>query len=108
MRLESVGEIIAERKLSVVGNPAIEVSVRMGKPQQLPDAVYGDQFCPVQIIGVGREQVKYAAGVDGFQAIELAMRLIGSELWLIKRDFGVQLRWDGDEKGDLGFPPITE
>ena len=106
MKLDNVGEVIAERKLSVVGNPSLTAIVRMGKPRPLPDANGDDSFCPVQIVGVGSERVTYAAGVDAFQAIQLSMKLISLELSIIKRDCGYELRWEGDDNGGLGFPPI--
>ena len=108
MKLESIGEVIAERRLSVAGNPSVNIVVRMGKPQPLPEALGNDQFCPIQIIGVGDERVRYAAGIDAFQAIQLGMRSIAVNLLVIKRDYGLDLRWEGDEHGDLGFPPTTD
>ena len=106
MKLDNVGEVIAERKLSVVGNSSFTAVVRMGKPQPLPDAVGDNYFCPIQIVGIGSERVTYAAGVDAFQAIQLAMKSISLELFKIKRDFGLECRWEGDDHGGLGFPQI--
>ena len=51
----------------------------MGKPRKLPDS-QGDSFCPWQIIGIGDERVRYAAGIDGVQALDLAMKVIGAYL----------------------------
>jgi len=77
----------------------------MGKPQPLPGAVGDDSFCPIQIVGIGSERVTYAAGVDTFQAIQLAMKKIGLELFTLRRDYGYECRWEGDDSGS-GFPPI--
>jgi hypothetical protein len=104
MQLDSVGDVIAVRKFSVASDPIREIVLTMGKPQPLPDALGNDHYCPFQFAGVGSEKVKYAAGVDAFQAIELAFRIIGSELAVLNRQHDGQLRWEGDEHGDLGFP----
>jgi hypothetical protein len=104
MHLDSVGDAIAVRRLSVANDPARTIVVKMGKPQPLSDALGDDHYCPFQITGIGSEQVKYAAGVDAFQSIELAFKIIGAELAALNRDHGGQLRWDGGEHGDLGFP----
>jgi hypothetical protein len=105
LTLDDVGDVIAERKLSVVGNPSLTGIVRMGRPQPLPGAVGDDSFCPIQIVGIGSERVTYAAGVDTFQAIQLAMKKISLELFTLRRDYGYECRWEGDDSGS-GFPPI--
>ncbi len=74
----------------------------MGKPQLVDDG--RDYFCPIQIVGIGDEKVTYAGGVDAFQAIELASKLIAIELRTIRDRFDVRFaRWDGDETGTGGF-----
>ena len=104
MQLDSVGDVIAVRRLSLANDPNRTIVVKMGKPQPLPEALGHDHFCPFQINGVGSEKVKYAAGVDGFQSIELAFRAIEVELALLNRAHDGKLRWEGDEHGNLGFP----
>jgi hypothetical protein len=42
--------------------------------------------------------------VDAFQSIELALKMIGAELGKLNREHDGQLRWEGDERGDFGFP----
>ncbi len=103
MQLESIGEVIAVRRLSIANDPNRTIWVKMGKPQPLADALGDDHFCPFQINGVGSEKVKYAAGVDGFQSIELAFRGIDAELALLNQAHDGKLRWEGDEHGNLGF-----
>jgi len=104
MKLESVGEIIASRKLSLIrkGQELVEVVVLLGKPEKFPD--HTDYYCPYQITGFGREKVMAVGGIDAFQALQLALNIIGVELEVINRDSGGQLLWDADDKGDLGFP----
>jgi hypothetical protein len=46
----------------------------------------------------------YAAGVDAFQALELALKMIGADLAFSNRRLDGQLRREYDADGDLGFP----
>jgi len=101
MHLESIGEIIATRRLSLVDDPATQILVQMGKPQPYPEN--GSYYCPFQIVGIGDGKVRYGAGVDEFQAIELCLQIIGVYLWVWNGDHNGRLRWECDEKL-LGFP----
>jgi hypothetical protein len=104
MQLDSVGDVIATRGLFLANEPSHKIVVKMGKPQPLPDALGDDHFCPIQIVGLGSEKVKYAAGVDAFQSVELGLKMIGIELAVLNREHEGQLRWECNERGDLGFP----
>lgn len=105
MKLESLGEIIAERKLELLleTHERETIVVLLGKPQQTPDdaTFYG---CPYRIKRSNSDKFMTICGVDAFQALQLAMSAIGVELEVIRRDSGGQLIWDGDDKGELGFP----
>ena len=73
MYLDNIGEIIALRELYVEGQePEREIQVLIGKPQPFPDS--GGYYCPFQIVGVGPENIKYAAGVDAIQSLQLLTR----------------------------------
>lgn len=104
MKLTSVGEVVAERKLvlRVDTGPDCEVFVLLGKPQPFPDST--DYYCPYQIKGIGEEKIKYLGGVDAFQAIGFALQALGAELQVLNQKAYGKLCWDGDEKGSLGFP----
>jgi hypothetical protein len=39
-----------------------------------------------------------------FQALELALKMIGADLAFLNRKLDGQLRWESDANGDLGFP----
>jgi hypothetical protein len=109
MKIEKLDDVIATRTLFVASDelPKTEVFVRIGRPQQFPDSL--DYFCPFEISGVGDDKLAYAAGVDGVQAIQEAMRLIGMELYLkINPRIDGRLRWKGDDSGVLGFPRFPE
>jgi hypothetical protein len=90
-------EVIAVRHLSWEGEENREVLVSIGKPAETPD-VAGEFYCPIQMTGLGdKEFVTAIYGVDGFQAIELALRFIGQRLADINTKNGGRLRWlDGD------------
>jgi hypothetical protein len=107
MHLDDVGEIIAARKLYLLNDekPTREVFVLIGKPQQFRDSF--DYYCPFQIEGIGSEAVRFAAGVDAIQAIELVMKAIGAELYVLRQKYQARLEWQAGEEGDLGFPMPT-
>jgi hypothetical protein len=104
MKLENVGEIIAERKLTQLHDdgPPTELVVLLGKPKQTPG--YEDYYCPYQINGAGDRKVWYSCGIDAFQALQLTIRSIGVELEVLNKRLGGKLRWEGDDKGWLGIP----
>lgn len=58
---------------------------------------------PFQIKGVGNEKVQRVGGVDAFQALQLAMVGIGSQLDYLKQTYKLQLSWL-EGSNDLGFP----
>lgn len=93
-----LGDIIAERDLKTTDGRSLKIL--MGAPRQFDDG--GGWWCPYQIVGAGDENVRIAGGVDGIQAVQLAMRKIGADIWLINEDLGGTLRWEGET--DLGFP----
>jgi hypothetical protein len=96
VRLDDVGEEIAIRELQWQGSDGSHgaVKVRIGKPQQFEDSV--DFYCPVQVIGIGAADVKYAAGADAIQAILLALRMLRVELETRQMEHSGQLTWLGD------------
>ena len=100
MKLNSVGEIFAYRDLLVSGSDK-RVRVSIGKPEQFPDET--DYYCPYQITGLGRQRVSYAGGIDGVQALILALEIIGAKLYTSKEAKGRLLSWEGATNGILGF-----
>jgi len=105
VKLKNVGEIIAERKFTLLrdGRERETMLVQLGKPQSMHN--HSDFYgCPYQIKRPDSEKLMTICGIDAFQALQLAISAIGVELEVIRRDSGGQLIWDGDEKGDLGFP----
>ncbi len=74
------------------------VVLTIGVPQPVPGSDWG---CAVQITGLnsGWRRPRYVFGIDGLQALHLAMKCAAAVLETAKP----QLAWLG-EKGDLGMP----
>lgn len=103
MKLESLGDIIAERQLWSTDPAGTRTMVRvlLGKPMPFPEST--DFYCPYQITGVGEEKIRYAGGVDSMQAIQLAFQVIEGDLSGTIGDT-FRLTWEaGENDADLGF-----
>jgi hypothetical protein len=77
------------------GKPVV---VTVGVPQAVPGSDWG---CPLQITGLNTpwRRPKYVFGIDGLQALHLAMQCAGAVLESAKH----RLEWLG-QTGDLGMP----
>ena len=77
------------------GKPVV---VTLGVPQPVPGSDWG---CPLQITGLNTtwRRPKYVFGIDGFQALHLAMQDAGAVL----ESAGQKLEWLGQTE-DLGMP----
>jgi len=106
MRVDSIGEVIAVRRLFLLNEPTREILVKMGAPKKTPGEE--DYYCPFQITGIGYDSPEAVVGIDGFQAMQLAMRYIGSKLLRLNRVNGGRLRWECDELGGFGFPVLQD
>jgi len=104
MDFDSLGEIIATRRFYFVdeSNKQRAVSVLVGKPQQSNGS--SEYHCPFQVIGIGSQKTQLARGHDSIQALQAALVLIAASLNHLNRELGEKLIWDGDDKGELGFP----
>jgi hypothetical protein len=104
MDFDSIGEIIATRRLHFVDevNHQRTVSVFVGRPEQLNGS--SDYHCPFQVIGIGSQQTQLARGHDSIQALQSALVLIAESLNHLNHELDGKLIWDGGHKGELGFP----
>ena len=94
-------EVIAVRNFWWEGEPERRVLVSIGKPKEAPRGT-GEFYCPIQTNGFGDDEfVQPIFGVDGFQAIELALRFIGYRLTDINAKNGRKLRWEFGDNGEL-------
>ena len=77
------------------GRPVV---VTLGVPQPVPGSDWG---CPLQITGLNTtwRRPKYVFGIDGLQALHLALQCAGAVLESSKR----KLEWLGQTE-DLGIP----
>jgi len=73
------------------------VTLLIGTPQET--AEYGF-ITPYKIEGAGDETVRFAAGIDAVQSLQLVFKIIGADLYYGLSDH--KIRWEGSE--DLGFP----
>ena len=104
MYLKDIGEIIAVRELYIVeqGESDRKVEVRIGKPRLFEDSE--SYYCPFQIVGVGEEEIKYSAGIDAIQSLQLVMVMIGATLEYFNGELDGRLHWPGATEGKFGFP----
>lgn len=98
-----LGFIIAERTFSAVNADGTEsqLLVRLGTPERIPGSV--DVYAPYQIKYRNKTRSWYAAGIDGFQALQLAMKMIAVELDSLRREYRVEILWHGDADTGLNF-----
>lgn len=91
-----LGTPIAERVLFSSKNQS-KIFVRIGLPQETE---HGDFLTPYQIIGMGDEKVRAAAGLDAVQSLQLVFRMIGADL--ASASIFEELKWS--DADDCGFP----
>ncbi len=102
MFVPDISDVVARRLLILGGEPPRNVVVLVGKPKPLPNSE--DCYCAYQIIGIGDEKVRYAAGIDSVQALQLTLRAVGAHLYLSAEGRSGTLKWEDGGSGDLGFP----
>jgi hypothetical protein len=96
-----LGKVIAERTFDAIDadGQGIGIEVRLGSPGNLPGST--DVFAPYQIKYGERRKQQYAAGIDGFQALHLAMQMILVEIEQLERRYKLRVLFNRDsvEKG---------
>lgn len=103
MGFESIGEIIATRRLYFIDESDNKrtVSVFVGKPQESSDSP--GYNCAFQVIGIGSQETHLAQGLDSIHALQSAMILIAAHLNQLNDEIGGKLSWEGGLQGELGF-----
>lgn len=103
MGFESIGEIIATRKLYFVDESNIKrtVSVFVGKPLESPNSP--GYHCSFQVIGIGTQETHVAQGLDSIHALQSALIMIAAHLNQLNDEIGGILSWEGGPHGELGF-----
>lgn len=94
-------KVIADRVLSVDGEPGRIVAVTIYEPE--PDREAGDGWvCEFRVQGALNERDR-AHGVDSLQALVNAVQGV----WKTLDNSGLSLTWAGGEPGDHGIPRIV-
>ena len=103
MGFESIGEIIATRKLYFIDESDAKrtVSVFVGLPEESSDPP--GYHCRFQVIGIGTQETHLAQGLDSIHALQSAMILIAAHLNQLNDEIGGKLSWEGGPQGELGF-----
>jgi len=91
--------MIAERVLVRADDQREHLLVTLMKPEYKPES--GNFECGYRITGTGVEIARAAWGQDSFQALQLAMFIIGAEVEALERKLGV--RWCFGDGGDSGL-----
>lgn len=94
--MEDKHEFIAERVYHNESGEA-QITVRIGRPERVAE---GEYRCAFQLLGLGGSPILYAYGIDGFQALQMALEGIRAGI----EKSGKSLFWQGGEAGDVGFP----
>lgn len=96
-----LGEVLAEREYEAIhadGREPSKVVLRIGKPRTAPH-LDGAWVCPIQILGIGDDDVVEAAGIDAVQALHLGMAMAGARLTNPPK--GLKITWLGGSDLDL-------
>ena len=92
--------IIAERVLKLRGRQGdVEIPVLIFAPQRIED----DWSCQIEIGWPGENLTRIAVGVDAVQALELALKMIGAQIYASDHHESGMLEWLEPGKG-YGFP----
>jgi hypothetical protein len=91
-----LGKVIANRSLEATDKHGskFEVRIMLGIPANIPGS--RDIYVPYQIDHSGQSRSWYAAGIDGFQALQLAMKMILIEIESLEREKGINVVWGKD------------
>jgi len=99
---QELGTVIARRRYFKAGDerqlPLVEVEI--GAPAKSPHSK--DEFlCSLRVTLADSERTEIVYGIDELQALLLALGYL--EAILRRLDCSSDLRWVGDENGDLGI-----
>ena len=92
-----IANVIASRRLAVVGEPAREVIIKLGKPR--PEVDPSVWMCSYLLEGIPDERRCIARGADSLQALQSALQ--GAKATIAES--GVLCTWN-TEPGDIGIP----
>ena len=92
-----LGTIIAERhyRLDRGRSRGMRIIVRIGAPVRDPNPPGRDWACPYEVLVSGKRRQRAAYGIDSFQALELALRIVPTELASAARRHGGEVHLFG-------------
>lgn len=90
-----IGRVMAVRRLRQARTRRA-VTLKIGQPRRTGD----NWLVPVEIGGLGRRETRYIYGVDGVQALVLAVEFLRIRLGTVEPP----LAWLDGPPGDLGLP----
>lgn len=98
MELE-IGNIIAERLIDVLykDGSKSDIKIKLGTPSNIPES--NDVFAPYLIEYAGNSRFLYAVGIDGFQALQLAMKMIVADLESLQDKHNLEFFFGGQKIG---------
>lgn len=100
-------DIVAERIYRVEeSDPPETVTVRLGRPKKR--ASDGLFVCGAEIDEGGRIWVRYMEGVDGIEALKLALMVIGTDLRHIYDQLDGKLSWQNGQCKNLDVPTYPD
>jgi hypothetical protein len=91
---------VGQREVAVLREEQVEVE--LFAPMQSPhrEEEFMCSFCIKSLQG---EEFKTTFGIDELQALQLALGHIQARLQVLNESSRLQLRWAGDDRGDLGI-----
>jgi hypothetical protein len=104
-RLEQTGVLAVREYFFEGAEPVEKVIVRIGFPKERSDGRYD---CGAEIDQGDLVTTKYMNGVDAFEALQLALILIGTELQCIRDHRDKSFSWHEGKRHDLGFPTYPD
>lgn len=102
MTLETTEALLGERELNSYSGPTLAVTVWV--PTVTP---HGDFECRYRITGAGDERAGRSVGIDGIQAVLLALKKIGSDIGFLEDTLSTEFFiGSGERLPSHGFPEI--
>lgn len=95
--------MVGTRTIINAGGGVVEIALHAPKVDE-----HGSYYCEFSLNGLSwTGKVRRAYGIDGLQALYLALQSVGSDLDALQQVEGYDLKWIGETfPGDLGFPSI--
>ncbi|MGG8406109.1 DUF6968 family protein [Streptomyces sp. 12297] len=93
-----LGEPVVSRALTAeaADGTSVRLSLELWPPRPDPDPA-GDWICPCRIAGLGEGAVWEIHGIDGLQAVQLALKVLQGQLDAAAEERGLTFGWLGAE-----------